>query len=79
MNVFGWLKKIGPLHAYKVGKSKTVCGVPMLGNNYCPSGVPFANLVRDQVEPNVCDECSELLSTSKIENSPLALSTDSKR
>ena len=29
-----WVKKLGQWHLYKPDSSETLCGTPMLGNNY---------------------------------------------
>ena len=32
--IYAWTKKIGPQHGSRSGESTTICGLPMLGNNY---------------------------------------------
>lgn len=46
-----WTKKIGPSHI--AGKTTTLCGIPMLGNNYSWS-VDVNNL-------SLCEDCIKKL------------------
>ncbi len=34
MKTFSWVKKLGQWHLQHPGESNTLCGRPMLGNNY---------------------------------------------
>ena len=34
MRIYEWTKKLGQQHWYELGENETLCGRPMLGNNY---------------------------------------------
>lgn len=51
MIYFEWTKKLGQQHFVGRGKSETLCGMPMLGNNY-------ANHLKKE-EKTLCKECQE--------------------
>lgn len=42
-----WVKRLGDCHLSKSGESTTVCGMPMLGNNYAKAGIDMKK----------CEEC----------------------
>lgn len=53
---FKWKKKIGDTHATAKGHSSgTLCGIPMLGNNYA-----------DQAGDVTCSKCLTLLSENYV-------------
>ena len=71
MTPFYWTKRIGPRHISGNGISKehehtTLCGKPMLGNNYSYRNVAGDD-VREDAEP--CGECEQAFNAA----------TDSKR
>lgn len=47
-----WTKKLGQKHWSKDGESGTLCGMPMLGNNY-------AKVLKDEHKKE-CEECKNL-------------------
>lgn len=47
MSYYVWMKKFGPKHLYTSGDNETLCGKPMLGNNY--------HTFRE--EEGECEEC----------------------
>lgn len=49
LQFFDWVKKLGQWHLYKSGSSETICGKPMLGNNYY-AHIPFAQREK-------CEKC----------------------
>ena len=54
-----WTKKLGATHY--AGKNTTLCGKPMLGNNY------------SKVRPNapLCDECLKIATEKEFKNETL--------
>lgn len=48
-----WTKKLGQKHYTRDGATKTLCGMPMLGNNYA-DGIP-------ESEQKECEECCKVL------------------
>jgi len=52
-----WLKKLGPNHYFEHGKSKTLCGKPMLGNNY----------INRRANEDECVECLKALKANGVE------------
>lgn len=50
MNLREWTKRLGQKHWYVKGDSKTVCGMPMLGNNYSHY---------EEHEKTECKKCKE--------------------
>ena len=60
---FAWTKKLGQRHYAKAGfDSETLCGMPMLGNNYA-SAIPIS----DQTE---CQKCADILSSKLFSSCP---------
>ena len=51
MKVFEWTKRLGQQHWSRPNSGVTLCGKPMLGNNYAIS------LAKEDKVP--CDECAE--------------------
>ena len=51
LEVYKWMKKFGVTHYSRVGDCNTLCGKPMLGNNY----------VGHRDEEGDCPRCMELL------------------
>ena len=43
-NYFLWKKKIGDIHI--AGERETLCGRPMLGNNYATQNEPFVTCIK---------------------------------
>lgn len=46
-----WVKKLGQHHLSEIGKPVTLCGMPMLGNNY------WGQIPEDELRP--CEQCFE--------------------
>ena len=51
MNVFEWTKRLGQQHWSRPNSGVTLCGKPMLGNNYA------IGLAKEDKVP--CDKCTE--------------------
>lgn len=58
-----WQKKIGEVHIAKINRidGRTMCGRPMLGNNYAPPR-GYETLKDIPEDVNICKECLELYS-----------------
>ena len=52
MSVYEWTKRLGQQHWSKSSQNETLCGMPMLGNNY-------AKHIKDE-DKNPCAECKAL-------------------
>lgn len=51
-----WQKKIGELHIFRSGEMETICGRPMLGNNYAyHRGYKTLSDIPEDVD--ICKEC----------------------
>jgi len=57
MNTFEWTKRLGQQHWSRKDESTTLCGQPMLGNNYAQ------HLTQDQKKP--CGRCIDVIITEK--------------
>lgn len=58
-----WTKKLGQKHYTRDGMTETICGRPMLGNNYA--------LVIPESEQKECEECAKILDDDNVEIIPL--------
>jgi hypothetical protein len=57
-----WIKRIGPRHiAGSTNTSQTLCGQPMLGNNYA-----YGSNKRDDVES--CDACERAFKAERSDD-----------
>ena len=54
-----WTKRLGQRHYTRDGMTETLCGRPMLGNNY-------ASIIPES-EQEECEECVEALEGDKID------------
>lgn len=63
-----WTKKLGQRHYTRDGMTETLCGRPMLGNNYV--------LIIPESEQEECEECVEALERDKIDVIVLKTSDD---
>lgn len=57
-----WVKKLGQCHLSRHGQPTTVCGKPMLGNNYASSGIEMEICEECwgvKINLSVCDKCGE--------------------
>lgn len=45
-----WVKRLGQWHLYRQGESTTLCGMPMLGNNY--------SKIIPEKERKTCTKCA---------------------
>jgi len=54
MQFYEWTKRLGQQHWARGGDYVTLCGRPMLGNNY-------SSHIKDRYK-TTCDECKQLLS-----------------
>jgi hypothetical protein len=57
MNIHEWTKRLGQQHWSQRGESTTLCGMPMLGNNY-------ANHLQ-QSDKTPCSRCIDVIITEK--------------
>ncbi len=53
LKTYEWTKRLGQQHLSMNDSSTTLCGKPMLGNNYAT--------VLDDDEKTPCDQCYEIL------------------
>ena len=53
MTIYEYTKRLGQAHHAESGKSTTLCGIPMLGNNY-------AKYIREE-DKTACKECEKLM------------------
>jgi len=58
MNINEWTKKLGQQHWYIHGNDKTICGKPLLGNNY-------ATVISDR-DKVPCEECLNMKMLEKL-------------
>lgn len=63
-----WLKKIGSKHYSEPGASTTLCGLPMLGNNYA----------KHREESTECTECLNKIRYSQTLNAEFVRESVSK-
>jgi hypothetical protein len=57
MKTNDWVKKLGQWHLAEPNKGTTLCGMPMLGNNY-------ANII-DEKDRIKCKECFRIQGENK--------------
>lgn len=50
LEFFEWTKRLGQKHWAKGGEAETLCGMPMLGNNYA-----------EQMDPKWKESCEECI------------------
>ncbi len=56
-NTVEWTKRLGQQHWHRSDESETLCGMPMLGNNYA------SHLSQQQKQP--CGRCIDVIITEK--------------
>jgi len=54
MKLYEWTKRLGQQHWYELGESETLCGRPMLGNNYAEA----------YIEKKPCLDCATRMEES---------------